>query len=290
MIGRMAILPEPEWNILFNKLQQRKGLVMIIGATDAGKSTLAKYLISKAVSRNVSVCLIDADVGQSSLGLPGTICSKIISSEEDLLDYSYQKMSYAGTINPATNIFEIIDIVAKMSTQCRIHMDISLIDTSGLVNGELGKRLKTEKVRAVNPDHLIAIQRGNELEHILSGFTGTNIHRIRASGNIQARTLAMRIKYRTMKYREYFQRDAMKDFILYSEEAQYFYKGKQFSVFNRYAKKDTIVGLNHNDDTLALGILEDMSERAITFSSPLDSIRHINKVVFGDIRYAKDQS
>jgi polynucleotide 5'-hydroxyl-kinase GRC3/NOL9 len=286
----MTIIPEPEWEMLFTELLRRSGTAMIIGATDSGKSTLAKYLIEEAISRNFSVCLLDADVGQSSIGLPGTICSKTFFSAEDLQDYFYRKISYAGTINPATNICEIIDIVTRMSSECRIRSDVSLIDTSGLIDSEIGERLKTGKVRAVNPDHVIAIQRGNEIEHILDLLPAQKIHRIRVSKNIQARTFAMRTRYRKMKYDAYFQRDAMNDFIIHASESQFVYKGRQVPVQNRYVKKDTLIGLNQNNDTLALGILEDLSDGSITFSSPIGSLNKINRVVFGDVTYERAKS
>jgi polynucleotide 5'-kinase involved in rRNA processing len=164
------------------------------------------------------------------------------------------------------------------------------MDTSGLIDGAPGERLKTGKFRALRPAHIIAVQRGDELEHILSMLSGADIHRIIASRNIQARPLATRIRYRKMKYDNYFKRYPMNDFILHSQEAVFLYKGKPLSRNEGAMKKDAVIGLNHDENTIALGILEDMSERAITFSSPLNSIRYINKVVFGEITYAKDKS
>ena len=81
MIGKYGNHSEPDWEVLLHKLLQNKGTALIIGATDSGKSTLAKYLVQKLVSQNINVCLIDSDVGQSSLGLPGTICMKVFSTK-----------------------------------------------------------------------------------------------------------------------------------------------------------------------------------------------------------------
>jgi polynucleotide 5'-kinase involved in rRNA processing len=50
-------------------------------------------------------------------------------------------------------------------------------------------------------------------------------------------------------------------------------------------QKNTAIGLNHNDYTIALGILADISDNSITFSSPLGSIKNIERVIFGDITY-----
>jgi polynucleotide 5'-hydroxyl-kinase GRC3/NOL9 len=279
----MEIISEPDWKVLFHKLLQNKGTALIIGATDSGKSTLAKYLIDGLVSHNINVCFIDSDVGQSSLGLPGTICMKVFSTESDLRAFSYEKISFIGTINPAKRISHIINTVKMISDTCIKISDITLIDTSGLVSGEIGERLKTGKISALNPNHIIAVQRQNELEHILSLISDIHIHRIIVSNNIKARPLATRIQYRKKKYDDYFRESEMNDFILYSNDATFLYNSKTFSMREGLFKKNTVIGLNHNDDTIALGILEDISDNSITFSSPLNSIRYIDRIIFGDI-------
>jgi len=286
----MEIISEPDWEVLLNKLLQNKGTALIIGATDSGKSTLAKYLLERLVSQNMNVCFIDSDVGQSSLGLPGTICLKVFSTQSDLKAFSYEKMSFIGTINPAKRISLMINTVKMISDTCRKISDITLIDTSGLVSGEIGERLKTGKISALNPNHIIAVQRQKELEHILSLISDILIHRITVSNNIKARPLATRIQYRKKKFNDYFLESEMNDFILYSHDATFLYDNRAFNTREGLFNKDTVIGLNHNDDTIALGILADISDNSITFSSTLGSIRCINRIIFSDITYARDQT
>jgi len=60
-----------EWTqIDFNKLS---GTLMVIGGTDVGKSTFARYLYSHLAGRGSKVAFIDGDPGQSNLGPPGTM-------------------------------------------------------------------------------------------------------------------------------------------------------------------------------------------------------------------------
>ena len=283
MIVTMEIIPEFDWEVLLKELLKIKGTALIIGATDSGKSALAKYLVQKLVSQNITVCLIDSDVGQSSLGIPGTICMKVFSTQSDLKAFSYEKMSFIGTINPAKRISLIINTVKMLSDTCRRISDILLIDTSGLVAGEIGERLKTGKISVVNPDQIIAVQSHNELEHILNLLSDIHIHRIIVSKNIKARPLATRIQYRKKKFDDYFGESEMNDFILYANDATFLYDNRAFNMKEGMFKKDTLIGLNHDDDTMALGILEDISNNSITFSSPLGSIKNINRVIFGDI-------
>jgi hypothetical protein len=48
-----------------------------------------------------------------------------------------------------------------------------------------------------------------------------------------------------------------------------------------------LVGLNHNDDTNALGILLELGHNSITLKSPINSIRGINRIILGDINIYK---
>ena len=58
----------PSWVKLLDKLNKDKGIVMVIGASDTGKSTLVSYLARELYSKGNNVCIIDGDVGQSIIG------------------------------------------------------------------------------------------------------------------------------------------------------------------------------------------------------------------------------
>jgi len=282
----MEIIPEPDWAVLLSELLRNKGISVIIGETDSGKSTLAKYLIFQLVFKDLSACLVDADVGQSSLGLPGTVCMKTFATEADLNPFSFEKMSFVGTINPSINIPQIISASKKMADECIISSDLTVVDTSGLVTGALGENLKIAKIRALRPAHIIALQRENELEHILRLVSNSCVHRIKVSQYVRARPFAIRLRYRKKKIADYFQNSALNDFILHSCDATFFFRNKTINIKEETLRKGTILGLNHADNTIALGILEDISDNSIIFSSTLGTMRNINRVILSNIPYA----
>ncbi len=195
----MEITPEPDWQVLYNDLLKHKGTAIIVGATDSGKSTLSKYLIKNLTSANLSVCLIDSDIGQSSLCLPGTISMKIFHDERDTDNFRCEKFSFIGVINPAKRISLILDTVKRITENCRKDSDVTLIDTSGLIDGTVGEALKIGKISAVRPEHIVALQRAEELEHILKLIVNLKIHRINPSDNAKTRTFATRAQYRKKK-------------------------------------------------------------------------------------------
>lgn len=279
----MEIIPAPEWEILFNRLTERKGISVIIGSTDSGKSTLVRYLIDRFISENMKVCLVDSDVGQSSLGLPGTISMKLFASEKDLEDFAFEKMFFVGTLNPAKNIASIIEQTKRLSDLCREKSDTALVDTSGLISGEAGKALKGAKIRALKPEHVIAIQRSNELEHILKVIEGPEIHRIKVSGAARIRSVITRSRYRKKKFDDYFGKAGSSDFLLHKNEVRFLYRNRPFRPEEGLFKRDTLIGLNHDEDTKGLGILEEITDTSATFRSPIKSIRKINRILFGDI-------
>jgi polynucleotide 5'-hydroxyl-kinase GRC3/NOL9 len=173
----MEIVAQPEWNEIAKRLIEHKGTAILLGATDSGKSTLARYLVKELTSMGVKVTLVDSDIGQSLLGLPGTISMKTFDSEAsgDNRDLMAEKMLFVGTFNPAYRISLMIEGTKRMVNLAKMQSDIVLVDTTGLVSGEVGKALKTAKIEAIKPKHIIALQRQNELRPILSVVKDANI-------------------------------------------------------------------------------------------------------------------
>ncbi len=279
----MEIIPEQEWERLIEDLIKHKGAAILLGATDSGKSTLARFLIKRLLSENIKVSLVDSDVGQSSLGLPGTISMKTFHTQRDIESFRFEKMFFVGYSNPAAKIYLMIEATKKMVNICRKSSEIILIDTTGLISGGLGKALKIGKIRAVKPEHIIAVQRDYELEHILELIEGIRIHRIKASRMAKVRSREYRIRYRKKRLDEYLHKTRISEFLITENDAAFFYNNKPFSPKEKDFEKGTLIGLNHNNETIALGIITEITGKAIIFKSPIKSLKGINKVVFGDI-------
>jgi len=56
---------------LVDDLIRRRGVIMLIGAPDTGKTTFARHLLAEAVAAGKSAAYIDADVDQSTTGVRG---------------------------------------------------------------------------------------------------------------------------------------------------------------------------------------------------------------------------
>src|SRR4030042_1506489 len=77
----MEIIATKEWFALLDVLKEEKGIVILLGATDTGKSSLIKFLILNLCQQGLKVALVDADIGQSFLGPPTTIGLAVFKSD-----------------------------------------------------------------------------------------------------------------------------------------------------------------------------------------------------------------
>jgi len=279
----MEILPELEWEGLLETLKQQRGTALLIGATDSGKSTITKYLVEKLIRENIKVSVVDADIGQSTLGLPGTISMKVFSNEKDIENFRFEKMFFVGSTNPAKRISMVIDGSKSMVDFCREKSEIIIVDTTGLISGETGRALKIGKIRAIKPEHIIAVRRNDELEHILNLIEGISIHRIRTSSLAKGRDSENRAHYRKKKFLDYFDIKEISEFLLNQNDVKFFYNSKPFNLREGDFKKWTIIGLNHNADTMGLGAVVEIIDDSVIFKSPIKSLKGINRVLFGDM-------
>jgi polynucleotide 5'-hydroxyl-kinase GRC3/NOL9 len=279
----MMIVPERGWERLIKVLHHRQGTVMLLGATDSGKTTLARYIVESLVTRRLTTALIDADVGQSGLGLPGTICMKVFRNQKDVADYRFAKMTFLGFTNPVRVIRLLVTMTGRMTGIGQRRAEITVVDTTGLISGEPGGALKMAKIAAVRPDHIFAIQREDELEHILSRIGDGRVYRLQPSRAAKKRSASVRAAHRKRKLEKYFRELHQFACMLDSSAVPFFSQGRKFRHGERELLPGTIIGLNRNDYTIALGVLEATTDTAVFFRSPLRSLKGINRVICGDM-------
>ncbi len=212
----MEITGPQEWKLPLEILEKEKGTAIIIGATDTGKSTLAKFLIFNLCERGLKVALVDTDIGQSFLGPPTTIGLSMFKSDPDWqLLLSRPEIFFVGSFTPE-GYFPIFlrGVKTMLERTTSMAPDVILVDTTGFVLGDTGRELKRRKIDLISPRLILALQRSDELEPILEHYRDNprlRIFRLPLSDQVKSRSMEERKKYRDDRFQEYFKHSAIRE-------------------------------------------------------------------------------
>jgi len=199
----------PEWERAAEAVLARPGVVVLLGASDSGKTTLARILTERCRAAGRTVGLVDGDIGQSSLGPPTTVGLAILSPDLPITPSPRpQVLHFVGSTSPPGHFLPLIlgtqDLVRRAIAQ---GADIVLVDTTGLILGSVAASLKWHKLIALQPRHVLALQRAEALEPILrlvEGQAALEIHRLPISSRVTRRSHAARRVFREERFRQYF--------------------------------------------------------------------------------------
>ncbi len=181
--------------------------VVVIGRTDRGKSTLVRWLAREWALRGHRVGWVDADVGQSVLGLPATQNLALLDGgpgAEPRVVASF----FVGAVSPRGYMLPCVVGVRRLADRARaLGCDRILVDTTGLVApSEGGVALKTWKVELLAPAAVIALERDGELTPILAPMEAdprVRVHRLEPAGAVRARSAEERAERRARLFRTY---------------------------------------------------------------------------------------
>lgn len=146
----------------------RVGVAMMIGGVDTGKTTLALHAARMALKAGRTVALVDADVGNTTVGPPACVGLKVLRGIEDLDRVTIpDRLHFVGTISPARLVLQQVVATVAVVEQARRIADLVLVDTTAVVSGVAGETLKYHKAELVRPDLVVALQRGGEMEPVV---------------------------------------------------------------------------------------------------------------------------
>lgn len=180
--------------------------VMLLGAIDTGKTTLAHRIAHHAAAHGRVVGLVDADVDNSSIGPPTCVGLRLIHEPGELQEVSVADgLHFVGAINPSRLVLQQVIATAAMFERAReAGADLVLIDTTGTVSGVAGETLKYHKMELCRPDRVVALQRGSEMEPLvgmLNRFFSTEIDVLPADPDTVARSPDERAARRSERLR-----------------------------------------------------------------------------------------
>lgn len=284
----MTTVPAPGWEELLQRLLSGKGTALFLGRSDSGKSSLVKYLLHETLSAGQPAALVDSDLGQSWLGLPGCISLRTFNDPPPRHQICWDRLSFLGAITPVRVMSLLAEETGRLAQRAREQAPVVLIDTTGLVEGDIGRVLKLAKIRAVLPDLVVAVTAGDELEPILSQVSGAEIVRLAPSPHVKRRSAEVRYRYRHARLAVYLH--GAREQLLSTHHVNFMRLGRSVDPSFAPPEPGTVVGLNHAAETRAIGVVSEADADSLVVLTPIDTTRGIDRVVIGEFTFSAEQS
>lgn len=273
----------PRWKDLdLTALGER---ILLLGATDSGKSTFALYLFQRLLEAGLHPAYLDCDIGQSTLGLPTTmnlaIASGVLRTAEEGAPFPPQPGAsfFVGSITPRGHMLPLLVGCQRLLQQAwELGARSVVVDTTGLVDpAQGGLALKQWKVELIRPQTVIALVKGRELEPILWPLRlagSPRVVELPVSPEARPRDRAERIARRQRLLNRYFRGAGLLSFPL-----------GRLPIFDLYrAAAGRLAGLlDAHGFTLALGVVEKLDRETGTLwlRTPLQDARQVASLRIG---------
>ncbi|MFN7018496.1 MAG: Clp1/GlmU family protein [Fimbriimonadales bacterium] len=162
----------PEWQEAVDELTSVGGTILVLGATDTGKSTFCSLLLKQQQQAGRSVGFVDLDVGQTSIGPPVAFSSVLINKPYELLsELTPYSMAFLGDVSPVRHVaLALAGARRVLDDLAPLQPDSIVIDTDGYIGGWHGRAYKIMLIDLLHPQVIVALQRGDELEPILGAL------------------------------------------------------------------------------------------------------------------------
>jgi polynucleotide 5'-hydroxyl-kinase GRC3/NOL9 len=265
--------------------EMEKGKVILIGMTDVGKSTLSTYLTNKLLGKQLSFHIIDGDIGQADIGPPTTIAYSIpTTSISSLVELRPESIIFIGHTNASQVESKIIDGIRRLSNRAR--NSLTIINTDGWVLDSEAISYKIRMIAATEPDLVIGLATGGELQPILSSSHARALN-IDTAKDVLARSRSDRRETRITGYRRFLEGARMRPISLRKVDLS---TPVGFpSVHGPKARElnSLIVGLLDDEGyMLEIGVF--MGFANDTARVYCRSVEHVHKIEVGYIKLLKD--
>jgi len=276
------------------------GTVMMLGAVDVGKTTLATALANVAVRAGRRTAVVDTDTGQSDLGLPTTVGLGLMRGRAGRMsEIPLAAACFVGDTSPSGLYRYLVDGAVRLIARAqRWEAQVIVVDTTGWIEGPAAVAAKVRKIRRIRPHHLIAIQRGSEVEPILARVPETTVvHRLRPSPRARLRSRDERRAFRERRFAAYFAhpRRVVIDMRRFPAHRPVVYRGSRIPPHRVLqdvppaALRHLLVGLAGRDGVLvALGTLARAEPAAgrLQVLTPGVSLAGVRRLQWGALRVA----
>lgn len=197
------------------QIGDRGPVVLVCGQTDVGKSTLVKILLNYAVRRQRTPLMVDIDVGQNAISVPGTIGLNTIelpADPETGFSVIAPLIYHFGSTSPSTNLNLYKLLITKCSEAMKAKFDAdkkvkyagTIINTCGWVT-QGGYECLVHAIKSFEPDVVLVIEDERRFSSLAKDVP-SYVRRVLVpkSGGVVVRNKTTRSESRDGKIREYF--------------------------------------------------------------------------------------
>lgn len=190
------------------RILESPGSVMLVGPTDSGKTTVSLSLARRCAAAGLKVAVVDGDVGQSNIGPPGAVSVSLIDREISCFEeVPLTMLHFVGSHSPEPLIPEVLlGTKEAVDYALKAGSEVVIVDTSGLVLGSLGRRLKLAKLQLVRPRYLLVLERRPGLARVFQpvcDVIGTELVSLCVK-DVQRKSMEERRRARETRFGQYF--------------------------------------------------------------------------------------
>lgn len=272
------VVPD-EWERL--NLEGLRGVLLVVGGTDVGKSTFTRYLYARLQRErpDEALAFVDGDPGQSRFGPPTTLT--LVPGplpESGFPPVPPARRYFIGSTTPSGHLLPSLVGAARLAAAAG---EATVVyDTSGMIAPSAGGlALKSAKIELLRPAAVIAIQQESELQALLVPLRRsrrTQVISLRPAPEVRRRSREVRRRSRAGQFAAYF---ASAGLLKVDWTRLAIFPRPQFSLGRLAALED------REGFTLALGIVVnvDRESRRASLYTPLDTLEGVNALRLGDM-------
>lgn len=255
------------------------GTILVVGATDRGKSTLVRWLAERLLARHHRVGWLDGDIGQSALGAPSTMNLALLDDAPEGLPRP-RKSFFVGAVSPRGHMLPLLVGAQRLRQLAQAAGATALVvDTTGLVAAEAGGgALKEWKIELLQPQTVIAVQAERELEHLLAPLRRERrlaLHALEPAAAVRRRSPEERAGRRARLFRDYFAG---------AEAVRMTLRGRPVYGLEK-AAPGQLLSLNDGEGfSVSLGIVLGRRGEELEILTPAADLRQVAGVRIGDLR------
>ena len=242
------------WSEAAQVLQRQRGVCVIIGEVDSGKSSLCTFLTNKCLEETGKVGIVDADVGQADIGPPTTLSSSVPQAPIIGLHKAVAEISFfVGDTSPSFVPDKVVTLATRLKKRITNSADIVLVNTDGWLAEFNAIRHKQLLLEEIQPDLVIALSRSDEIIDPLLDRVKFASLKLPSSPFAKVRSKEERKKAREAGYRRFLQ-GSQKLGISQGTRVRMFDQLEQAVFPDNRRFRGLVAGLlNQNEELLSIG-------------------------------------